>query len=236
MGIYDEIKSIRYKLGLTQKEFAKKLKISVVYVILLERGKDKTKKTPVPSEALLKRIAKLAANSEEERVLIEKNLLYERAKLAVSKELKMYMDKNEDEGNVNAISSNSMMPLDFISRLKKDIKFFESSADDKKKMETDEVSSKEIERVLDGQLILSRKQVVSLALLLKQSVEEYLMLSDYMPDSIKNVMTNTGVKTQAFFRKLSSLPPEDVDAMVDVFDRIFTICRKEDVVNAGEGR
>jgi transcriptional regulator with XRE-family HTH domain len=234
MSLYEEIRDIRLKMGLDRKEFAKKIKISEIYVVTLEAAINpkKGQKRPTPSPAILKRIAKAATKDENERALIEKNLLSERAKLAISKELNKYASDNKLDEKMNVVGG-SMMPLEFIGRLREDIKVLNSSAD---KIEYKGVSDREIELVLNGQLILSRKQVVELAMQLNQPVEEYLLLADYMPDSIRDVVKSTGDKMQALFRKLVDLSPENIDAMVDVFDTIYTMCQREGKQGDGKAK
>ncbi len=221
MKIYRTIKEIREKLGLTQSEFAKKLGISEIYVITLEKAAaSNAKRRPIPSEGLLKSLAELATNDEIEKSLFYQELLYERAKLVMPAELELYLNRKIDSGDI----TSDGMPSAFISRITKDIKQAGVTVDNLFGME---LSGKELQLVLERRLMLSRKQVISLAMLLNQPVEEYLLLADYMPDSIKNVVTSKEKKTQAFFRKLGSLPPEDVDAMVDVFEKIYAICKRE---------
>ncbi len=224
MGLYEEIKNIRIKMGLTQKDFAKKIKISLIYLITLENadaGGSKTHRMPLPSEGILKRIARAAAREEDERAIIEKKLMCERANLSMSKELKLFIEKNKKIGeNIASGAGGEMMPFDFINRLRNDFKATDGAIQG-------DISSREVEAVLNGEMILSRKQVVSLAMALRQSVEEYLLLADYMPDSIKNVIMKTGNNMEVFFRKLGELSPGKIDAMVDVIDKIYNMCWEE---------
>lgn len=218
MGIHEEIKAIREKLGITRKEFAKRLNITEIYATSLERAvSPRGGRIFIPSAKLIKKIARIGGKTPEEREKLEKKLLLEKGKLTAPTAIRgFYQEKKETylmEGG---------MPLEFIARLRTDLKNCSEIADACNK---GGVSKEQVDLVLEGKYILNRKKVVALAEGLQQPVDEYLLLADYMPEEVKNVVASN--KNFAFFRQLSKLPAEDINKMLDVFRDVFKILKKE---------
>jgi transcriptional regulator with XRE-family HTH domain len=91
MTIFYIIKELRQARKLTQKEFAKKIGISDVYLGLIEKG------DRIPSDDILKKIAEVFSANQEERRNLELHLLKERAKLIVAPEIAAIIDKKTTE-------------------------------------------------------------------------------------------------------------------------------------------
>lgn len=217
--LYDEIRMIREKTGMTRKEFAKKLGITEIYVGSLERIPPRGSRLFMPSIELLKKIARIGASNDEERKFFERKLLFEKMKLAAPKEIKSFF--NERREKEEELLMERGMPLEFIDRLKKDIEEFGEI--DGNFYEKTGLNEEQMNRLIEGKYFLNRKKVISLATALGQPVEEYLIIADYIPDALRNVVSSN--KRFALFRKLTSLPEKDIDEMIDVFDRIFKICK-----------
>jgi len=220
MSIYEEIKKIRQDLKLTTTDFAKKLGVSQSYITILEKYPQTGGKIAVPSTELIERIVSLIPVSEKEREVIKRKLFIERAK-HINPELKDFFTEKEKYYTMEA-----GMSLVFIERLKNDLKNFPLLDDiyNKTKM-----SKEEMDLILEGKMSINRQSVISLALALQQPVEDYILLADYMPENIKNLMSfyKNENKRIAFFRKLTSLSEKDIDKMIDVFENIINMVLKE---------
>lgn len=218
MGLNDLIREIREKAGLNRKEFAEKLGYTDAHIGLIEKPFSKTGK--LPSEELLRKIASRFSYSEEERITIERKLLLERAKLVVAPEVsKHFLEVSE---RVETYIAREGMPLVFIERLKQDI---ESVKDKNAFFSQLSVSREAVEEALQGRRILPRKSVIELAVALGQSIEEYLVLADYMPEEIKSIVRHEGVSS--LFRTLGELTSEELDEVIDVVARVLKLHRKK---------
>lgn len=209
MNIHDEIRAIREKLGLNQREFARKIKVTFAYVGQMERTPKKGEKPILPSPEIIKRIANVAGKTEEEKKSIYRKLLLERAKATLPDEIKDIFDENKEK----QIIGGGGMPLPFISRLKEDLKKNRDNLEFIYKQTG--LTREDLKSVLESRGILTREKVISLALALKQPVDQYLILADYMPDELKEYLSNQHLLA---FRKLSKLSPEDINQMVDVLE------------------
>ncbi len=228
--LWDEIKAIRKRHGLTQAAFARRLGISAMHACHIERGQSPDGKRILPSEQLLKKISKLFSQDERERVETEKTLLFERARLLVPKEVREYLD--QDNRREVFVSGGAGMPPAFIKRLKRDLKKIRHN--DNNVLAKANLGRPELDAVLEGTHAVSRQSVMSLARAADQPVDEYLLLSDYMPEYLKNVMKKRG---SAMLRRFEGLSPETLDNMFDVIERMIDMYMKErrDERGAGEG-
>lgn len=229
MPINKLITEIREKVGLSKKDFAKKLHITEVYLASLERGKKEGYSGKViPSVALIKKIAEIAASNKEERELIEKKLLIERVKDTSPKQLESYFQEKKPQEAELLMTGG--MPIKYINQIKKDINEKYKTSEDinvfYNELNTQYgISRKEIESMLAGTYTMNRKKVISLAMMLNKPVEEYLMLAEYFPDEVKSFFENK--KNTIFFRQLSTLSAEDIDKMIDVFDTVLKAFREK---------
>lgn len=220
MALWEAIRSVRKQAGMKQREFAEALGCSPMHVSKMERPFEESRGTA--SEELLRRMAKRFTDSEEDRLLLERQLLLERAKLVVPKEVaEHFLTKRQ---RMDEYTSKEGMPLPFITRLKSDIEEKGGEVDRlfKTLVTTDKTA---VEETVQGRHVLSRKSVIELAHKLDQPIEEYLSMSDYMPEEIKSLLKHTGMT--AMFRYLSELDAEDVEEMVGIISHILRLYGKK---------
>jgi transcriptional regulator with XRE-family HTH domain len=216
MELSDYIKQIRLRHGLTQREFARRLGISPMHVSVIETPFDISHR--LPSDELLKKIARVFSESEDERIEIEKRLLLERAKLLAAPEIRDMLGP-ETTYSVNVPIEG--MPDEFIERLKKDMSKKNFTYDFYKDAN---ITPELLEAVLSGKAPLSRKQVISIAIALGEPVEEYLEAAGYIPDIIKEFIDKNSVL--GLFRRLKDIPAEDIDEVIDVIVKILDLHKK----------
>jgi transcriptional regulator with XRE-family HTH domain len=221
MELWSLLRQLRERAGLKPAELAKLLNYSRMHISLIERS-------PVdggvlPSEPLLRQIARVVSKSAKEREYNERVLLLERAKLTVAPEIAEHLASKDfknavmfselkNEGFEKVFASLEGMPAPFIQRLRKDV----SNADDKRDfiLQAVDIDRKYLQDVLNGEAMLSRKTVIALAIALKQSIEEYLLLADYLPDDLKELFQHNNMLNM--FRTLKEISPDDIDQLMKV--------------------
>lgn len=219
MALWDSIKEIRQKAQQTQKEFADAIGYTPEYISNIERSPDITRR--IATEKMIKKIAEIYTKTDEERISLERKLLLERAQATVSPEVAMHFLM--DEKKLSTYQSEDGMPLSFIKRLKKDLLNVENENTFFNSLQT--VSKDVVEESLNGMRLLPRKAVVEIARLLGQSIEEYLILADYMPSELKSLIMHKGMNNM--FRTMSELDSEELDAMIDVFSSVLRMRKKK---------
>jgi len=219
MGLWDSIKEIRLKAGQTQKEFADAIGYTPEHISNIERAPQITRR--IATEKMIKRIAELYTKTEEERISLERRLLLERAQATVSPGVAMHFLM--DEKKLASYQSEDGMPLVFIERLKKDLGIIGNKDAFYKSLQV--VSKETIDESLKGMRLLPRKAVVKLAQALGQSIEEYLILADYVPKEFRSLIMHKGMNDM--FRTMSELDAEELDAMIDVFSSVLKMRRKQ---------
>lgn len=216
MKLWELIKQIREKHALSLNNFATKIGITATYVSFIERPyTDKNKH--LPSEEVLRKIAKQFTHSEPDRKALEEKLLLERAKLVVAPEIvKDYLlDINKGKLIISDQEGKGTMPMAFINRLKKD---FSNSPNLYKKSN---ISKGTVDAVLKGEQIIPRRTVMELATDLRQPVTEYLILAGYMPYEFLDVLTHKGMISM--FRSFSKLSNKEIDDVVDAINKIIKV-------------
>ena len=219
MALWDSIKEIRLKAEQTQKEFGDAIGYTPEYISNIERSPDITRR--IATEKLIKKIAEIYTKTEEERISLERKLLLERAQATVSPEVVMHFLM--DEKKLSSYQSEDGMPLVFIERLKKDLGNVVNEDIFYKSLKV--VSKDIIDESLKGMRLLPRKAVVELAKALGQSIEEYLILADYVPKEFRSLIMHKGMNDM--FRTMSELNAEELDAMIDVFSSVLKMRRKQ---------
>ncbi len=221
MGLADEVKKLRERHRLTKAEFAGSLGLSPMYVTLLERTPSKRKF--IPSVKVIRKIAELFTFGEEERIVTERKLLLELAKLKAPDEIASYFENTDKE---ERLYYGESMPLVFIEKLRKDAKCLEDS--DKKAinkmLKKSGITQNEFEALKQCKYTVNRQKVIALAIALKQPVEEYLLLADYLPDNIKNLSKNK--KWATMLGSFADLSPETIDQMIDIIQNIISMYKK----------
>lgn len=210
--LHEIIKAIRLKHGLDQVEFGRRIGRSPGIISLIEHPPEKTHR--IASEKILERIATEFTSSEAEREVLHRKLLLARHKEKTPSKISdvTFVDKS----GVAVVSSDEGMPLAFIERIRKDL--------DRNKRKNivqtlKNISKEELDATLRGMFVLSRRACIELAGVLGQPEDEYLLLADYMPTEIKELALHKGMSKM--FRSISTLTPEEKDAVVDVISSVL---------------
>ena len=104
------------------------------------------------------------------------------------------------------------IPEQFAERLKKDLKAADEQTINKIKF------LDKIRYFFDKKTLLTRKEVISLAQILKQPLDEYLTLTGYITNSLQEITKNQ--KLNVLFRKISELDENDLDNIIDVINTV----------------
>ena len=118
------------------------------------------------------------------------------------------------------MSKKSKMPTAFIDRVKKDIST--------KKESIKSLSFKDkLDKVLSGEEVLSRLEVIELSRKLNQPLGEYLMLSNYVSDIFDKVLANH--KFVGALRSMDQLSDKEVDEVMEALSLVLEgyVARKE---------
>jgi transcriptional regulator with XRE-family HTH domain len=181
------MKHLREKAGLRKKDFADKLGVTPAYVSKLERPFKKG--DPLPSEEVVRKVAEIVGNNEREKREILINIYLERIKLTVPDEVSDYINDLLTTKKLGVLYSVDSMPEKFRSRLKKDIKeLWGNAAKESEFYKRTGLNREIINNAIEGKHLLSKRQVAMLALALRQPLEEYLLLADYVPDVVADVI------------------------------------------------
>jgi transcriptional regulator with XRE-family HTH domain len=217
MALWDEIKELRVKAGLRQKDVAAKIGCSAMRISQIEKPPEHGGYLPSPS--LIRKIAAFFASSEEDRKKLELKLLYERTKLESPKEVVEHFFPNKAKESF--ILSTTGMPDVFIRRVKEDINktMNKESVKDKTGL-----SDKVIDMFLNGKHILPRETVITMAMVMNQPLDEYLLLADYIPENLKGLVKNHALNN--IFRSLTDMPPEDISDIINVINTTIEIIQK----------
>lgn len=216
MKLWEIIKGLRESHKLTQKAFAKRIGRSPMYVSIIERSPDSG--GTLPSEKALREIASAFAQTEDDRRSLEKKLLLARAQAKAPSEIAGAFKRDHEVS-----PSGEKMPVAFISRLGKDVASMQEESREKfyKSLTIDRAI---VEEAVKGVFVLSRASVVELAQKLNQSVEEYLLLSGYMPEELKLIAEKKEVMT--LFRSLGDLTPAELDQLLQVITGVLNLHSK----------
>lgn len=214
MRLWEIIKTRRELLNLTQKELAQKIGCTPTHISEMEKPYTESRRTA--SVELLKKLARALSTSEEDRIELERTFLIEKAKLTISPEISGILDQKAVD--------NYTMPEEFIRRLQQDIQ-------NSKDLQVTCMSPEKLQRVLAGNQLLSRKEVIALARDLNQEVEDYLLSSGYLPNNLKEFLEHNG--SASMLRSIRDLSAEDIDALINIFNNIINTYksknqRKED--------
>ena len=219
MALWDSIKAIRLKAKQTQKEFADAIGYTPEYISNVERPPEITRR--IATQKMIKKIAEVYAETEEQKISLERKLLLERAQATVSPDVAMHFLM--DEKKLSSYQSEDGMPLVFIERLKKDLGNIEDLDAFFKSLKT--TSRDIVEESLRGMRLLPRKTVVELTRALDQPIEEYLILADYMLREFQSLVMHKGMNDM--FRTMSELDSGELDVMIDVFSGILRMRKKK---------
>lgn len=160
------IKYHREKKGMSLADLGKKVGVSYIHISYLEKG------LRIPSEELLKELAKIFANSKEEEVQIRQKMFFYLAQIKAPAEISDKLSFVQDS-NKELLS----MPDPFLYILEKSIK---NKKDNLKKLEHE--LYEKIYNVLDRKAILTRTEIIKIAEVLQEDVDVFLLLAGYLPD------------------------------------------------------
>lgn len=214
MAIWTLIKQLRESLGLSQTQFAVRLGCTESYIRSIERPQPHGF---MPSKKLIRKIAAEFSASEEERKSLEKELLAEKVKTQMP-EIAEQVSMNEMEKKF-LTPANQGMPIEFLRELKQAL-----SSSNKDFYKKAEINKETLQAVLSGKCVLERKAVVSLAMALNKPVEDFLLLSGYLPSGMNELAAHKGAGDM--FRALSGLSPDTVNDVIDIINNMLSIYRK----------
>jgi transcriptional regulator with XRE-family HTH domain len=231
MALHEEIRKIRNRTRLTQTRFAKELDISPMHISQIERLRENG--GSVPSAKLLKKIALLFGTDEEDHMNIERRLLLELAKAKAPKEISSFFEDASVDKREDKLFYGEAMPPAFVERLKRDAK--KSNRIDDNFLKRVDMTELAFSSLIEGNYIINRQKVIAIAKALKQSIEEYLLLADYLPDHLKRLLKNRRGATM--LRSFDRLSPEAFDKMLDVVQRMVDMYpeEKERINNVQQG-
>lgn len=195
------LKEIRLKKGIKARELAKKAGVTDVYIYAIENPNDMR----LPSDNMIRRIAHALAENEVEEAQISKQLLSAKALSKIAEEARDSIEKEK----IEKIILTESMPIEFVEKLKKDLE--NKNLDEISK--NSGINKEIINNILQYRGIISRKDVVALAMALNQSVYDYLLAANYIPDNVKNLLKYD--KISSLLRSLEDLSSEDINSLVD---------------------
>ncbi|WP_051345781.1 helix-turn-helix domain-containing protein [Thermodesulfovibrio yellowstonii] len=213
------IRDYRERKGYLLQELAKEVEVNYTHISYIEKG------MRVPSDELLEKIAEKLASSKEEEQELKEQFFFLLAQIKAPKEirsrLKLISKKKEKEKETEPISS---MPEDFIAQLRKDIagkspEFFKEIG----------IPYRLIKKVLDGQVYLSRADVIKLARALDKDPNTYLIKAEYIPEEFESLVGKESVLQ--LMRSLKKLPPESIDKMLTAIETILKTVKRNDKDN-----
>jgi len=210
------IREYREKRGFLLQDLGKKVNVNYTHISYIEKG------MRAPSDELLAKLAhELAENEQEEKELKERFFFY-LAQIKAPKEIRNRLKlKGEKELKKEEEIARGPMPKAFFDVLRKDVvtrqpEIFDNAG----------IPYKLIRKVLDGEVWLSREEVIKLANLMKRDVNEYLIKAEYIPEEFENVLGRKSVVE--LMRSLKKLPPESMDKMITAIETILKAAVKED--------
>lgn len=211
------ISKLRVRKKLTCKELGKKIGVDGVHIFYVEKGER------FPSGSLLIRLAEVLGRDKVEVENLKKQFLFLRAKAKAPKEIQdiLSIQDREKISTVVELSFTGSMPPAFIESLKKDL----NRLKDKSVIETLSFSKVVLDGVLQGKYVLSREQVIELAMRLNVPIEGYLLLSDYMPEEIKKLVKHEGIISM--FRTLEKLTPQELERMINTITSVLSLYEKD---------
>ncbi|MGB9810809.1 MAG: helix-turn-helix domain-containing protein [Dictyoglomus turgidum] len=199
--IWELIKEYREMLGYSISKMAFSLGLNYNYYSRME--KPLIEGHVIPSEAVLRKLARIVAkgDTEKEKEVLEK-LLLARARDILPPEI-----FEKAVSHVKEFSDS--MPEEFIRRLLIDLRGKEMS----KIVLISKIPESVINEVIEGKRALSRDSVIRLALALEQPAHEYLRLAGYITDDIVELLKEEQF-AKAFFRVTSEISPEVVSKVM----------------------
>lgn len=116
--------------------------------------------------------------------------------------------------------TSKLMPEDFLKRLKQDVEYVGIS----KVVRALGCPQDFLEKVFEGKIALSRQEVIKLAGILDQPVEEYMVLAGYMPESLAKLLKDKE-STKILFRIFKHVPASKLTAFLSKLEELLNLQR-----------
>ncbi|GJL51946.1 MAG: hypothetical protein NPIRA01_31730 [Nitrospirales bacterium] len=215
------IRTLREEAGVSIAVFAKKLKISLGHAYRLERQEPGSFQVPGPK--LIHRIAAVLSKSKSEQENLAKRLLAERLRQTVGHGTLGYLV--DSPGPSQESSGTGLLPVSFRQRLQRDLQRHSRKEQMRIAKSVGVLDKRGLEPVVEGELSLPRHQVLALAHILKEPVDEYLMLAGLLPRALSRLIEHEG--SSYLFGLLDKMEPDDVEKFIQALSALAEIYAKK---------
>ncbi|GJL61744.1 MAG: hypothetical protein NPIRA04_03980 [Nitrospirales bacterium] len=215
------LRTLREEAGVSVEIFAKKLKISLGYAYRLERQNPGAFQVPGPK--LISRIATVLSKSKSEQENLVKRLLAERLRQTVGHGTLGYLVDSPDPSQER--SGSGLLPGSFRQRLEKDLQRRSRKEQIRIAKSIGIIDKRGLDPVVQGELSLPRHQVLALAHVLKEPVDEYLMLAGLLPRALSRLIEHEG--SSYLFGLLDKMEPDDVEKFIQALSALAEIYAKK---------
>ncbi len=211
MPIWEFLKYLREKAGLTQKDFGDKIGCSVNHVSRIERPFTESRSTA--SIELLRKIAEQFSTTTDERIKLERQLLLKVSRMHVPSEIAdLFLGNAQLERGFMGMEGG--MPRPFTDRLRRDLEADAEKADGLSSL----LPAEAVMEVLKGLRSLSASRISIIAKYLGQPVDEYLQLSGYMTESVRRVVESGAI--DSLLENITRLNPQQVTSIKTVLNTL----------------
>lgn len=215
------IRGLREEAGLSIEVFAKRLKISLGYAYRLER--QDPGKFQVPGQRLIARISQVLGKSKTEQEKLEKRLAAARLRQTIGQGTLGYLV--EGPGPVSEGQAAESLPVSFRQRFSKDLQRHSRKEQQRFAHAVGILDKRGFEPVVQGALSLARHQVLALAHMLKEPVDEYLMLAGLLPRALSRLIEHEG--SSYLFGLLDQMEPDEVEKFIQALSALAEIYAKK---------
>jgi len=204
------VKEYRERNKLLLHQLAEKVGVNYTHISYIEKGQR------IPSEELLEALVEALGQEDKEKDYLRKKMFFCLAQAKAPKQIRDNLKLKTDKD----IPISGSMPKDFIEMLRDDIKRLSPEEIEK----TLKIPYATIRKVLDGEIQLSRLDVIKIAKKLKKDVNTYLIKANYIPEEFDQLMSKSSVLQ--LMRSIKDLPPEDVDKLISSIETILKTIKK----------
>lgn len=204
------IREYREKNRLLLHQLADKVGVNYTHISYLEKGQR------IPSEELVEQLAEVLERDEKEKEYLRKKMFFYLAQAKAPKQIQNNLKLQEEKEPI----IQGSMPVEFIEMLREDIKKLTPQQIEK----IINIPYSIIRKVLDGEIQLSRLDVIKIAKNLKKDINTYLIKADYIPEEFDQLMSKGSVLQ--LMRSIKDLPPEDVDKLINSIETILKTIKK----------
>lgn len=204
------VKEYREKNNLLLHQLADKVGVNYTHISYIEKGQR------IPSEELLESLVEALGQNEKEKEYLREKMFFYLAQAKAPKQIRDSLKLKKDK----EIPISGSMPEEFIEMLREDIKKLTPEQIEK----ILKMPYSIIRKVLDGEMQLSRLDVIKIAKSLKKDVNTYLLKANYIPEEFDQLMHKSSVLQ--LMRSIKDLPPEDVDKLINSIETILKTIKK----------